>query len=82
LLVGVPALVLGLTLYTSRVRWLGVAGLLVMIAAVLVLATVDRISALVVGAVVVLLYAAGRAGQGAAVGDDPVSRPTGVDAPD
>jgi hypothetical protein len=72
LLIGVPGLVIGVVLYTARSRWLGFAGLLVLLAAVVAMVTVDRVSAMALGTVVVLLYAAGRAGQGAAVGEDPV----------
>jgi len=74
LLLGVPALVGGLTLYTSRWRWLGLLGMLVLLAAAVAMATVDRASAAVLGGVMVLLYAAGRGGGGAVVGDDPVRR--------
>jgi hypothetical protein len=48
-----------------------------MVAAMLLLAIVDRISAAVFGSIIALLYAAGRAGGGAAVGQDPVQRTTG-----
>jgi hypothetical protein len=80
LLVGIPGLVIGVVLYTARSRWLGFAGHIVMLAAALVMVTVDRVSAMVLGAVVVLLYATGRAGQGGAVGEDPV-RPAAGRAP-
>jgi uncharacterized membrane protein YjjB (DUF3815 family) len=72
LLVGIPALVIGIVLYTARSRWLGALGLLVMLGATLVLATVDRVSAAALGSIAALLYATGRAGGGAAVGEDPV----------
>ena len=77
LLVGIPALVVGVVLYTARSRLLGIIGLLVLLAGMLVLATVDRISAAAFGSVIALLYAAGRAGGGSAVGQDPVQRTTG-----
>lgn len=82
LLIGVPSLVAGLVLYTSRSRWLGALGLLVLLAGTLALMTVDRVSAAILGAAVTLLYAAGRAGDGGVVGQDPVDRPTGVDTSD
>jgi len=75
LLVGIPALVIGIVLYTAKSRWLGLLGFFVLLAAALVLVTVDRVAAMVLGAVVVLLYAAGRAGQGGVVGEDPVRPP-------
>ena len=71
LLVGIPALVIGIVLYTTRSRVLGVIGLLVLLAGMVVMVTVDRISAAALGSIVALLYAAGRAGGGAAVGQDP-----------
>ena len=76
LLIGVPALLIGLVLYTARSPRLGALGLLVLVGATIVLATVDRISAAVMAGLLTLLYAAGRAGLGAAVGEDPV-RPGG-----
>lgn len=78
LLVGIPALVIGIVLYTARSRRLGALGLLVLLVATLVLATVDRVSAAALGSIIALLYAAGRAGGGAAVGEDPV-RPAARD---
>ena len=77
LLVGIPTLVIGIVLYTARSRVLGGIGLLVMLGGLAVMVTVDRISAAALGAVVTLLYAAGRAGGGAAVGEDPVQRTAG-----
>lgn len=76
ILVGVPTLVAGIALYTARSRWLGALGLLVLIAGTLVMATVDRISAAAVGTFVTMLYAAGRAGHGGVVGEDPVRSPS------
>jgi hypothetical protein len=72
--VGIPVLVIGIVLYTARSRRLGIIGLIVLLAGMLVLVTIDRISAAVFGFVIALLYAAGRAGGGAAVGQDPVRR--------
>lgn len=72
LLVGVPVLVIGLTLYTARSRWLGALGVLVVLSGAVGVAVVDRASGAVLGVVAVLLYATGTAGQGAVVGDDPV----------
>jgi hypothetical protein len=74
LLVGIPTLVIGIVLYTARSRVLGIIGLLVMLAGLVVMVTVDRVSAAALGAIVALLYAAGRAGGGAAVGEDPARR--------
>ena len=54
LLVGIPALVVGVALYTSRSPRLGLVGLLVLLAAAGVRAPVDRVSSLVVGAVATL----------------------------
>jgi hypothetical protein len=75
LLVGIPGLVIGIVLYTARSRWLGLAGFFVLLAAVLAMVTVERMGAMVLGVVIVLLYAAGRAGQGGVVGEDPVRPP-------
>lgn len=72
LLVGVPVLVIGLALYTARSRWLGALGVLVMLAGAIAVAPVDRASGAVLGVFAVLMYAAGTAGEGAVVGDDPV----------
>lgn len=76
LLIGIPALLIGLVLYTMRSPRLGAMGLFVLIAAAAGVAMVDRVSAAVLGACAVLLYAAGLAGHGGAVGEDPV-RPAG-----
>jgi hypothetical protein len=76
LLVGVPVLVAALALYTARSPALGALGVLLTLAAAAGVALVDQASAMVLGIVGVLLYASGRAGDGAAVGDDPV-RPDG-----
>lgn len=75
LLLGVPAAVLSMALYTSRSRLLGTAGLLVLLGATIAMVAVDRLSAAVLGVLLALLYAAGRAGGGAVSGDDPVRRP-------
>ena len=74
LLIGVPSLVAGVVLYTTRSPRLGAAGLLVLIAGSVALVTVDRAWGAALGAVAVLLYAAGRAGRGGAAGPDPVVR--------
>lgn len=75
MLIGVPTLLVGLVLYTMRSPRLGALGMLVIIAGAVAVAVVDRISAAVLGTFAVLLYAAGLAGHGAAVGDDPVRPP-------
>lgn len=72
LLIGIPALVGAITLYTARAPALGALGVLLTFGAAAGVAAVDRASAMVLGLVGVLLYATGRAGQGAVVGDDPV----------
>jgi lipoprotein signal peptidase len=82
LLIGVPALLAGIVLYTMRSPRLGAIGLLVVTAGALALATVDRASGVALGAVVALLYAAGRAGGGAAAGNDPVRGEQRSSAPD
>jgi hypothetical protein len=82
LLIGVPTLLAGIVLYTMRSPRLGAIGLLVITAGAFALATVDRASGAALGAVVALLYAAGRAGGGAAVGSDPVRRNQRDSAPD
>lgn len=79
LLIGIPALTASLTLYTARSQVLGAVGVLVALGAAAAMATVDQASAVALGVVVVLLYAAGRAGRGGAVGDDPVRGPTRPD---
>jgi hypothetical protein len=82
LLIGIPALLAGIVLYTMRSPLLGAIGLLVVMAGALVLATVNRASGVALGAVVALLYAAGRAGGGAAAGNDPVRGKQRGSAPD
>lgn len=77
LLVGIPALLAGVVLYTTRSPRLGAVGLLIVIAGSMALVVVDRASGAAVGAVAVLLYAAGRAGRGGVAGTDPVSRGEG-----
>lgn len=74
LLIGIPVLLVGVTLYTLRSPRLSAAGVLVLVAGTVVMAAADRISAAVLGVIAVLLYAAGQAGQGAATGADPVAR--------
>lgn len=74
LLIGVPVLCVGVALFTARSRLLGAVGVLVMLGGAAVMAGIDRASAAVLGVVAVLLYATGRAGDGAVVGDDPVRR--------
>lgn len=82
LLIGIPTLVAGVVLYTTRSPRLGAVGLLVLIAGSVALVTVDRASGAALGAVPVLLYAAGRAGGGGAVGPDPVRPDEGGTAQD
>lgn len=74
MLIGVPALVLGLVLYALRSPRLGAAGMLVITAGAVALSVVDRASGAALGTVVALLHAAGRAGSGAVAGDDPAAR--------
>lgn len=72
LLIGIPVVFVGLTLFTARPRWAGVAGVVVTAAGAVAVATVDQASGAVLAVLAVLLYAAGAAGRGAVVGDDPV----------
>lgn len=72
LLIGVPVLCVGLALFASSSQLLGVLGVLVTLGGALAMATVDTASAALLGVVAVLLYATGRAGEGAVAGDDPV----------
>lgn len=72
LLIGVPVLFAGIVLYTARSSVLGSLGVLVTLAGAVAMTTVDRASGVVLGVVAVLLYATGRAGRGAVLGDDPV----------
>ena len=74
LLIGIPTLVAGVVLYTTRSPRLGALGLLVLIAGTVALVVVDRASGAALGSVAVLLYAAGRAGHGGVAGPDPVVR--------
>lgn len=76
LLIGVPVLFVGVVLFTARSRALGVLGVLATLGGAVAVAAVDRASGAVLGVVAVLLYATGRAGDGAVVGADPV-RPAG-----
>ncbi len=76
LLIGIPVLVGAIALYTARSPALGALGVLLTLGAAAGVATVDQASGMVLGIAGVLLYASGRAGHGAAVGDDPV-RPAG-----
>ena len=74
MLIGVPALVLGLVLYALRSPRLGAVGLLMITAGAVALSVIDRASGAALGSVVALLYATGRAGSGAVTGDDPAAR--------
>ena len=62
MVVGIPAIVLGLALFYGRSRVRTLFGYLVLLGAAGYMATVDRASAAVLGAIVALLYAAGRGG--------------------
>ncbi len=64
LIVGVPAIVLAMGLFSGRSRWRSLAGFAVIAATFLTFLLVagDRISAAVVGGVGVLLLAVGRGG--------------------
>lgn len=62
LLIGVPGLVIGWALFLTRSPARALAGYGVLLAAFVGMALVHRVSAAVLGAVVALLYAAGRGG--------------------
>lgn len=62
LLIGVPALVLAAALYLMRTPVFGMAAFLVLAAAFGAMALIDRASAAVLGALLALLYGAGRGG--------------------
>jgi hypothetical protein len=72
LLIGVPVLFGAVALYTARSPGLSALGVLVTLAGAVAVTTVDRASGAVRGVLAVLLYAAGSAGRGAVVGEDPV----------
>lgn len=80
LLIGVPVLFGAGALYTARSPALSALGVLVALAGAVAVTTVDRASGAVLGALAVLLYAAGSAGRAAVVGDDPVRRRSPGDA--
>ena len=63
LLFGAPALLLGLALFVGRSTWRVAAGYAVLIVGFIAMAFVDRASAAVVGAVLLLLLASGRGGR-------------------
>jgi hypothetical protein len=74
LVIGVPALVLGLALFLGRSRplaWLGYAALAIGFGG---LATVHRPSAAVFGGVLALLYGAGRGGAAESAAEPSVDR--------
>jgi hypothetical protein len=62
LLIGFPALLLGLTLFVGRSPWRTGAGYAVLAAGFAGMATVDRASAAVLGTLLALLFASGRGG--------------------
>jgi hypothetical protein len=62
LLVGLPSLLLGLTLFVGRSPWRAGAGYAVLAAGFGGMAVVDRASAAVLGGLLSLLFAAGRGG--------------------
>lgn len=70
LLVGLPALLLGLTLFVGRSRWRTGAGYAVLAAGFGGMALVDRSSAAVFGGLLSLLFAAGRGGRDEAAPGD------------
>ena len=63
LLFGAPSLLLGLALFIGRSTWRVAAGYLALIAGFVAMAFVDRASAAVLGAVILLLLASGRGGR-------------------
>jgi hypothetical protein len=62
LLIGLPSLLLGLTLFIGRSPWRAAAGYAVLLAGFGGMAVVDRTSAAVLGGLIALLLAAGRGG--------------------
>jgi uncharacterized membrane protein len=64
LLIGIPALVLAIGLYIARTPVRSMLAFLVLAGAFVALAFIDRVSAAVFGALLALLYAAGRGGSG------------------
>jgi hypothetical protein len=83
LIIGVPALVLGLALFLGRSRTLAWTGYVVLAAGFGGVATVHRPSAAVFGGLLALLYGAGRGGA-AEVADhdlDQVGVPSGTEDP-
>lgn len=78
LFVGIPALVLGLGMFIGRSRWRPLIGYVVLAAGFGGMVAFHRVSAVVFGMLIVLLYAAGRGG----AGEDRVAamHATGVEA--
>lgn len=72
MLIGVPALLAGLTLFAGSSKRLGAVGVVVLVVAAAAMAGVDRASGAVMAGLATLLYATGLAGGGAAAGRDPV----------
>jgi hypothetical protein len=62
LFVGLPGLIVAGALFYGRSRTRSLLGYLVLLAAFIVMAYVDRASAAVIGGLTALLYAAGRGG--------------------
>lgn len=63
LVIGIPGLVIGLAMFVARSPTRALVGYAAVIAAFAGMAVVDRVSGAVFGAVLALLYAAGRGGQ-------------------
>jgi predicted cobalt transporter CbtA len=62
LLVGIPALALGLAMFVGRSAWRSMLGYAVLIVGFGVMTAFDRASGAVFGAVLALIYAGGRGG--------------------
>jgi hypothetical protein len=72
LLFGIPCLSLGLAMFVGRSTWRSLVGYLILAVGFATMTVFDRASGAVFGAVLALVYAAGRGGS-ADVGPDPLS---------
>jgi hypothetical protein len=72
LLLGIPALALGMAMFVGRSRWRSLVGYLVLIVGFGVMLPFDRASAAAFGGLIALMYAAGRGGESDS-GPDPMA---------